>query len=249
MNIGKEEYEVIPIPAELDAMVAAAVRRAQRAGRRRRLRRFAAAAAAVLCAIFACVCLAAFGRRGAQAPGESVTLSFAGAMPHYSVARYSAPNRLELTFGGAEEPDLDALFSSLRGTGAVRDAYRTLRADDSCFGLVIVLSEGWRCELAKLTGTGALALNFTRSSRDGLREVFYLRSASMPVSDRLGLLCEEYRAEGATQLRTLSGNYIVTIGQYAARAEAEAALAALTQAHGEGGFFVASGAADETPEN
>ena len=92
-------------------------------------------------------------------------------------------------------------------------------------------------------------LNFIESAPSGEDEVYYLRSEAMTYTDELGLLCEEYHAEAATQLRTLSGEYIVTIGQYATRAEAEEALAALNEMHGESGFFVASGAPGDTPEN
>ena len=166
--------------------------------------------------------------------GEGVLLSFEGASgelsaaPHYSVTRFSAPNRLELTLSGVRKIDFDALFKSLLGTEAVRDAYRMMVLDDSSYGIVIVLNEGWSCEITEYSDPGALMLNFI---------------------DELGLLCEEYHAEAATQLRTLSGEYIVTIGQYATRAEAEEALAALNEMHGESGFFVASGAPGDTPEN
>lgn len=187
--------------------------------------------------------------------GEGVLLSFEGASgelsaaPHYSVTRFSAPNRLELTLSGVRKIDFDALFKSLLGTEAVRDAYRMMVLDDSSYGIVIVLNEGWSCEITEYSDPGALMLNFIESAPSGEDEVYYLRSEAMTYTDELGLLCEEYHAEAATQLRTLSGEYIVTIGQYATRAEAEEALAALNETHGESGFFVASGAPGDTPEN
>lgn len=283
MNIGKEKYDAIPIPAELDAVITASMRRAERAGRLRSLRRFAASAAAVVCVLFACANIMPIYTYAAQIPilggivqvlqigsggeltdgaqgkvedrGEGVLLSFEGASgelsaaPHYSVTRFSAPNRLELTLSGVRKIDFDALFKSLLGTEAVRDAYRMMVLDDSSYGIVIVLNEGWSCEITEYSDPGALMLNFIESAPSGEDEVYYLRSEAMTYTDELGLLCEEYHAEAATQLRTLSGEYIVTIGQYATRAEAEEALAALNEMHGESGFFVASGAPGDTPEN
>ena len=74
--------------------------------------------------------------------GEGVLLSFEGASgelsaaPHYSVTRFSAPNRLELTLSGVRKIDFDALFKSLLGTEAVRDAYRIMVLDDSSLSLI-----------------------------------------------------------------------------------------------------------------
>ena len=71
----------------------------------------------------------------------------------------------------------------------------------------------------------------------------------MGYCEQLGLLCEQYHNEGASQVKTAGGEYIVTIGQYATEAEAEAALEALTAEYGnDGGFYVASGSAGEIPE-
>lgn len=79
--------------------------------------------------------------------------------------------------------------------------------------------------------------------------VYYLRTEAMPYTEELGLLCEEYHAESPTQLKTLGGEYIVTLGQYGSESEALEALDALNSKYGDHGLFVASGAENEIPEN
>lgn len=52
MNIGKEQYDNIPIPAQLDQVILEAIDKAAQENRRIRLRRWIASAAAVFCILF-----------------------------------------------------------------------------------------------------------------------------------------------------------------------------------------------------
>ena len=132
----------------------------------------------------------------------------------------------------------------------LRRSSRVTFLDDSRFGVVIVLNPGWSCEVSEHTDPGALMLSF---KEDAVAEeegaVYYLRTEAMPYTEELGLLCEEYHAESPTQLKTLGGEYIVTLGQYGSESEALEALDALNSKYGDYGLFVASGAENEIPEN
>lgn len=104
--------------------------------------------------------------------------------------------------------------------------------------------------MSEYTDPGALMLSFKEDA--GAEEegaVYYLRTEAMPYTEELGLLCEEYHAESPTQLNTLGGEYIVTLGQYGSESEALEALDALNSKYGDHGLFVASGAENEIPEN
>ena len=104
--------------------------------------------------------------------------------------------------------------------------------------------------MAEYSDPGALMINFSEAESEVADdEVYYLRTEAMPYTDELGLLCEEYHNEGATQLKTASGNYIVTVGQYETESEALEALEELNETHGDKGLFVASSAANELPED
>lgn len=165
-------------------------------------------------------------------------------------SRCPAPNRLMINLVGVRDIDFDSLSESLLETSAVQDAYRMMVLDDSRFGVVIVLNPGWSCEVSEYTDPGALMLSFKEDA--GAEEegaVYYLRTEAMPYTEELGLLCEEYHAESPTQLKTLGGEYIVTLGQYGSESEALEALDALNSKYGDHGLFVASGAENEIPEN
>lgn len=132
----------------------------------------------------------------------------------------------------------------------LRRSSRVTFLDDARFGVVIVLNPGWSCEVSEHTDPGALMLSFKEDA--GAEEegaVYYLRTEAMPYTEELGLLCEEYHAESPTQLKTLGGEYIVTLGQYGSESEALEALDALNSKYGDHGLFVASGAENEIPEN
>lgn len=166
------------------------------------------------------------------------------------MTRCPAPNRLMIGLDGVRDIDFDSLSESLLETSAVQDAYRMMVLDDSRFGVVIVLNPGWSCEVSEYTDPGALMLSFKEDA--GAEEegaVYYLRTEAMPYTEELGLLCEEYHAESPTQLNTLGGEYIVTLGQYGSESEALEALDALNSKYGDHGLFVASGAENEIPEN
>lgn len=284
MNTGKKEYDNIPIPAELDEVIACSIRRAERSRHLHALKRTAACAAAVFCVLFASANIMPIYTYAAQIPvlgsivqvlqigsggevtdgahggaesyGDSVQLSFdsdSGKLdyvPHYSVAHYSAPNRVVMTFRGVRGMDFDELRESLLASEAVSDAYRMMILDDSAFGIVVVLNDGWSCEVAEYSDPGALMINFSSDETvDADAEVYYLRTEAMPYTDELGLLCEKYHNEGASQLKTANGDYIVTIGQYESESEALQALEELNKTYGDQGLFVSAGAANELPED
>lgn len=192
---------------------------------------------------------------GAAAEGETVEFCFesrSGALdaaPVYSVSHLLAPNRINLTLHGVRTIDYESIRESLLATQAVRDVYRAMIGDDSMCGFVVVLNSGYTFEITKRADPGALSLRFYPDAEyQPEQTVYYLRSEAVPYGEGLGLLAERYRGEAA-QLKTQSGAYVITVGQYGTLAEAEAALQALEEASGnESGLFVASGLADDIPE-
>ncbi len=187
-----------------------------------------------------------------DAAGGIVELSFSAGegtfdgAPAYSVQHYYAPNRIVLNLHGVRGGDFEAIRESFISCEAVTDVYRNMYLDDSALSFTVVLEDGWDYELSERANPGALVFSFMRGGETGT--VYYLRSEAMPYSEQLGLLCEDYHAEGASQVKTADGLYFVAIGSYGTEDEAEAALSKLVEAHGEQGFVVASGAAGETPE-
>lgn len=172
------------------------------------------------------------------------------AVPVYSAEHLLAPNRLILTLQGVRTVDYETVQQSFLETEAVQDVYRMMIGDDSMYGFVIVLNRGYTYEITEYKEPAYLSVHFyTNAEYRPEQTVYYLRSAAIPYGEELGLLNELYFEEGATQLQTQKGDYIITIGQYVTRNEAETALEALKEKHSDGtGLFVSQGQADEIPE-
>lgn len=192
---------------------------------------------------------------GVSLQGDVVDFTFESefealdAAPSYSVMHLYSPNRLVLTLRGVRSMDTEEITQSLLSTDAVWDVYRAMIGDDSMYCFVIVMNSGYTYEITEYTNPGILSVRFCADTGyQKEQRVFYLRTEEMPYGERLGLLCEKYYLDGATQLRTQSGNYIVTVGQYSTEAEAKTALAELEERYGSvSELFVSSGLADEIP--
>ncbi|MDD3346674.1 DUF4179 domain-containing protein [Oscillibacter sp.] len=283
-NLGKTNYDEIPISEELDRAILYGMKRAEREKRRAVGEKWVGVAAAVFCVFFAGANIAPVYAYAAELPvvgaivrvlhigeggtrtdgahisadtqGETVALYFESnadaldAVPFYTAVHHLAPNRLVLTVQGVCTMDTQAVLASLLAADAVRDAYPSIIGDDSAYGFVIVLHRGYTYELTEYAKPAALSIRFYPEESDQAEAtVYYLRTKAMPYGEELSLATEEFNQENATQLKTESGDYIVTAGQYATEAEADAALRELeTRYGGDTGLFVAAGAADEVPE-
>ena len=99
MNIGKAQYDAIPIPKELERVIGEAVSRAEREARAQRRRRWLAGVAAVFCAVFL---------------NANIT-------PVYAYASHLLiSNRLILTLYGVRTIDYGVIEQSLLSTEAVQ---------------------------------------------------------------------------------------------------------------------------------
>lgn len=169
--------------------------------------------------------------------------------PVYSVAHLMAPNRMCLTLHGVRGIDFETIRENMLATSAVKDVYRTMIGDDSMCGFTVVLNSGYTYEITEYADPAYLSIRFlTDEDYQPDRMIYDLRSKAMPYGEELGLLNEKYASDGATQLKTKSGNYIVMIGQFDSMSDAEDALKGLNEKYGEDtGFTVDSGSVDEIP--
>lgn len=192
----------------------------------------------------------------AESQGETVDFRFeidseeTDAVPVYSAEHLRSPNRLTLTLQGVRGIDDQTVFKKLLATDAVRDVYRSMIGDDSAAGFVIVLNSGYTYEITEHANPAFLSVRFYRdSSYLPSQTIYYLRTKAMPYGEELGMIADMFCWDGATQLKTQSGSYIVTVGQYDTKAEASEALKKIETKFGEDtGLFIASGTADAIPE-
>lgn len=187
--------------------------------------------------------------------GEQVEVHFEShsekmdAAPVYSVSHLMAPNRMCLTLHGVRGIDFEKIKENMLATSAVKDVYRTMIGDDSMCGFTVVLNSGYTYQVTEYADPAYLSIRFYADEEEQPdRTIYYLRSEAMPYGEELGLLNEIYASDGAAQLKTKSGNYIVTIGQFDSMSDAEEALKVLNEKYGEDtGFIVDCGSVDEIP--
>ncbi len=192
-----------------------------------------------------------------SAQGQTVSISFtadaqaASTAPVYTAEHYLAPNRLALTFSGVRELDFDDVKASLRAAEGVKDVYSSFIGDDSMFGFVIVLQSGYDYEITELKDPASLSLRIFKSADyKADKTVYYLRTNAVEYGEELGMLAEEFYEFNPAQLKTQSGGYIVTVGQYDTRQEAEKALAYIRSALGGGSnLYAAQATSDDIPRN
>lgn len=284
MNTGKEKYDRISIPEELDRVIWDNMRREKKECRTKKIHKLVMGTVAVFGVMFCGANVEPIYSYASQMPvlgavvqvfhvgfggertdgaytksslqGEQVEIHFErhsekmNKVPVYSVTHLMSPNRICLTLHGVRDIDFETIRENLLATNAVKDVYCNMIGDDSMFGFTIVLNNGYMYEITEYATPAYLSLRFFADENyQPDQMVFYLRSRSMPYSEELGLLNEIYYQDGATQLKTKNGTYVVTIGQFGSRSDAEKALEALNVKYGgDTGFTVAGGTVDEIPE-
>ena len=188
-----------------------------------------------------------------QAAPETVKIAFESASenmsfaPSYEVLHRSAPERMVLTLSGVRDIDFDSVKKSLLAGKAVRDVYPEMIPDDSSMGMVVVLNDGWDYKVTEYSNPGVLELKFVPSEKRTEETVWYLRTDSMPYGEEVSAYCEMVSPEKPTQLKAQNGDYLVTVGQYSSRTEAEKALKTLQKQYGDVKFWVSSGTGNEIP--
>lgn len=97
--------------------------------------------------------------------------------------------------------------------------------NDSMYGFVIVLNSGYTCDITEYAWPVALpARCYQDMEYQSDQTIYYLRAREMPYGESFGMIWKRYYLEGATQMKTQNGGYIVTLGQYDTEEDAAPAL-------------------------
>ena len=186
--------------------------------------------------------------------GDSIQLAFtaadgtAASVPLYSAARKTAPFRVVLRLHGIADMDTDALLDALKDRDAVADAYLNAYSQDTERGVTILLKEGYDCSIGEYRDPNVLSIAFFREEALVSEPVYYLRTESIPFGTELAARTEQLAWEGATQVRTSSGQYCVVLGSYRTEEQARRAQAGLEKHFGGAlGLHVAHGDAYQIP--
>ncbi|MWV46082.1 hypothetical protein GRF59_20895 [Paenibacillus sp. HJL G12] len=149
--------------------------------------------------------------------------------PAYAVDHREAPNRLIFTFNGVRNLDLEKLKQDIGALSNVKDIYSNVILDDSAVRFVVELKDNIDYSVSEYQKPGYIQLKlFGTAKREKAREVFYVRSQGMELGETLGILDEQYAEDGSSVIKTKDGKYVLALGGFASRAEAEELLQKLS---------------------
>lgn len=172
----------------------------------------------------------------------------------YEVHHYLAPSRIALTLESLTEAEYEKLEGQIGQMKGIADIYRTLSMEKDKISFVIVLDRLYNYEVMEQIFPGMLSIRlfqdayFAEGESAPEQKIFYLRTESMAQGDVLKGLLEKYRKEEPTQVKTQEGRFILTVGEFSSREEAENRLEELQKSYdGAAEFQVSSGMTKEIP--
>ncbi|MHA2858528.1 hypothetical protein ACXZ7E_31345 [Paenibacillus lautus] len=156
--------------------------------------------------------------------GESVS-----SVPAYTVDHRDAPNRLIFTFNGVRNFDYDTIKKDMLALPLVKDVYENVILDDSAMRFVVELKDGVKHSVSEYKDPGYLELKLTSTGEPVTpREVFYIRSETMPQGESLAILEEIYLEDDVTFIKAAGGDFIAVIGGFDTREAAEQKLSEIS---------------------
>ena len=174
----------------------------------------------------------------------------------YRVQGHDAPCRIDLSLKSLTEEEYEKLEAQIREMKGVSDVYRTLSLEKDTVSFTIVLNRLYDYEVMEQIFPGTLSVRlfqdayYTAEENAPEQQVYYLRTEGMEQDDSLRALLEKYKAEEPSQVRTQEGSFILAIGEFDTREEAEKRLLELQESYaGAAELQVGSGMAKETPQS
>jgi hypothetical protein len=110
-----------------------------------------------------------------------------------------------------------------------KDVYNNVILDDSAVCFVVELKDDINYSVSEYQKPGYIQLKlFDTEKKEKTHEVFYVRSQEMELGEMLGMLDEQYSQDESSVIKTKNGKYIVALGGFESRNEAEELLRKLS---------------------
>lgn len=162
----------------------------------------------------------------AEGQEDRIRIGFAGGeeeqperAPAYTVERLAAPDRLVVTVHGIRRFDPREVMEQAEKSSRVKEAYREILLDDSAVRMVLELQPDTGFEAAEYRDPGGLEIRLF-SEEQASRDVWFLRSEKMEMSEGLALLAEQFAPHGGVIAGTGDGKYVVSVGEFSTEEEA-----------------------------
>ncbi len=158
--------------------------------------------------------------------------------PAYTIEEFAAPNRIVITVNGIRSFDPEAFMQEAEKSSYIKTAYRELLMDDSAIRVVLELQPNTGFEVTEYREPASLELRmFVQQKKE--REVWFVRSRKMQMSEELALMAELLPESKGVIAGTQDGSYIFCIGEFETEEEAVRAFKAMDETiRSEYSFFV-----------
>lgn len=145
------------------------------------------------------------------------------AVPSYTVEEFVAPNRISITVNGIRNYDPKAFIQEAEKCSYIKTAYREILLSDSTVRVVLELQPDTGFKVTEYKEPAALELHLFPQPKEE-REVWFIRSRKMEMSEELAILSELLADSKGVITGTRDGRYIFRIGEFETEAEALQAL-------------------------
>ena len=160
----------------------------------------------------------------------------AEAAPSYKIEEFAAPDRIIITVNGIRGFDVETFMQEAEKCSYIKTAYREMLLDDSAARVALELQPNIDFEVTEYKEPASLELRLFASQKKE-REVWFIRSRKMEMSEELALMPELLPDSGGVIAGTQDGSYIFCIGEYETQDEAVQALEAMDESIRSGYSF------------
>lgn len=149
-------------------------------------------------------------------------------VPAYHIEQFAAPERIAITVHGIRGCQPEKLIEEAEKCSYIKTAYREMLLDDSAVRIVLELQPGTGFEVTEYREPASLELRLYASPKQD-REVWFIRSRKMEMSEELALMPELFAQGNGVIAGTKDGHYIFCIGEFESEEQARQALAAMDE--------------------
>lgn len=149
-------------------------------------------------------------------------------VPAYHIEQFAAPERIAITVHGIRGCQPEKLIEEAEKCSYIKTAYREMLLDDSAVRIVLELQPGTGFEVTEYREPASLELRLYASPKQD-REVWFIRSRKMEMSEELALMPELFAQGNGVIAGTKDGRYIFCIGEFESEEQARQALAAMDE--------------------
>lgn len=143
--------------------------------------------------------------------------------PVYDVKKYAAPDRIVITVNGIRSYNPAEFINEAEKCSYIKNAYREILLDDSAVRVVLELQPDTGFEVTEYREPASLVFRLFPQAQKK-REVWFIRSRKMDMSEELVIMSELLPDSGGVIVGTKDGRYIFSVGEFETEEEALRAL-------------------------